>query len=265
MHTKFVYLIALLAGLALIGCEEEGDLLAPDEGELGRMIMYICDAPTDHLSEVNIIVGRVEVHSDTEGWFITRDEPDTIDLLTLKNGEIAVLSDTALPTGHYTQIRLHIEEGSYVVASGERHDLIIPSGFQTGIQLVGQFDIQSNEQIEVLLDFDVHRSIQHTNNGYQLQPTIRFQVLNVAGDLTGTVVPAEARALIAVSQAGEVITNTYANEQTGEFTVVGLAPGTYNILVVSREDESVYAEFPDVSIQTNSTTDLGTIVLEGDS
>jgi hypothetical protein len=260
MQTQLRYFIAFLMIVLLIGCEEQ-DTVAPDESEPGRMVMHIVDAPTDHLSEVNIIVGSVEVHSDLNGWFITREEPDTIDLLTLKNGVTAVLSDTALPAGKYTQIRLHIEEGSYVIAEGERYDLIIPSGFQTGVKLVGEFDVLSNDRVDLLLDFDVHRSVEHAADGYRLQPTIRFQVLDSAGDLSGTVEPAEARALIAVSAGGEIITSTYADEATGEFKIVGLAPGTYTVLVVSREDESAFAEITDVEIDVNGITDLGVIEL----
>lgn len=254
--------LAIIAAIFIIGCEDDNAIRAVNGDEPGRMVMYIVDAPTDHLSEVNIIVGSVEVHSESDGWFITREEPDTIDLLELKNGQTAVLSDTALPAGHYTQIRLHVEEGSYVITEGERYDLIIPSAFQTGVKLVGEFNVESDQRVDVLLDFDVHRSIQHTDDGYRLQPTIRFQVLDVAGDLAGIVEPPEARALIAVSQGGEVITTTYADEVTGEFKVVGLASGSYTVLVVSREDESVFADFTGVEIERNTTTDLGTITLE---
>jgi hypothetical protein len=259
---KYIVPISFLL-FFMTGCETDSESIAPllDE-DTGHLVMYLTDAPTDDVSEVNIVVGRVEVHSDETGWTVIRNESETFDLLALKNGETVVLSDTVLQAGTYTQIRLYIEEGSNVVVDGQSHELIIPSGFETGVKLVGQFTVTGNERIDALLDFDVHQSLVHAGTEYQLKPVIRFQVLNVTGDISGQVEPVEANALIVVSQQGEIVTTTYADEINGTFKIIALNPGQYNVLVISREDESVFVELPDVVVEVDQTTDLGTISID---
>ncbi|GEM_PF-1848992 len=264
MKILIKYLVPFTMLLFVMGCEEDDDLTAPPDGDSGQVVMHLADAPADDVDEVNIVVGEVEVHSDEHGWVVIREETQTFDILQLKNGETVVLSDTSLLAGHYTQIRLHVEEGSYVVVDGEQHELEIPSGYQTGIKLVGEFDVHANESISVLLDFDAHQSIVHNDGGYILSPTIRFQVLDVSGDITGTIEQVDARAVIVASQDGEVITTTYADELDGSFTLFALQAGIYHVTVISREDESEFAEFPEVEVTANQTTDLGTISLEND-
>ena len=89
-------------------------------------------------------------------------------------GANAVLGDTSLSAGKYTQILLIVEDGSYVVDGGVKNNLIIPSGSQSGIKLNHSFDIEGGNLYEFYLDFNVDKSIIITGNGqYKLKPVIR--------------------------------------------------------------------------------------------
>ncbi|MDZ7625664.1 MAG: DUF4382 domain-containing protein [Ignavibacteriaceae bacterium] len=72
-------------------------------------------------------------------------------------------------------IRLFIGEGSYVIDQGIKHDLEVPSGSQSGLKLIHQFTIEEGKLYELLLDFNVEKSIVITGNGrYLCKPTISY-------------------------------------------------------------------------------------------
>jgi hypothetical protein len=143
----------------------------------GEIRIYLVSKPMD-FDAVNIVVSQVSVHMSEEGsisgWKVICDTTQTYDLLELKDGAMALFADHQLDPGHYTQIRLKITDGSNVIVDGSQHDLEIPSGYQSGIKLNHQFQIQENQTYELLLDFDAEKSIIQKEDGqYQLKPVIR--------------------------------------------------------------------------------------------
>jgi hypothetical protein len=97
-----------------------------------------------------------------------------------------------VPAGHYTQVRLHLTDGSNVVVDGAPHPLKVPSGMQSGYKLVGEFDVPAGGQVELTLDFDAARSVVLTGNGrYMLKPTCRVIVnpVDTIGSIMGTCFP----------------------------------------------------------------------------
>ena len=119
----------VMGGLLLSGCEE-GDAVPssynPGPDGNGQIRMYLVDDPADY-DQVNSVVTRVEVHrSDPGEWIVVNDSLATYDLLVLTNGANAILADEELEPGHYTQIRLYLDQGCNVVVDGITHDLEIP-------------------------------------------------------------------------------------------------------------------------------------------
>jgi hypothetical protein len=116
----------------------------------------------------------VEDHHGDGGWEVLSTESRTVDVLTLRNGVITTLALGTVPAGHYTQLRLVLGDGSTVVIDGAEHPLVVPSGQQTGVKLVGGFDVPVDGTVEITLDFDTARSIRAMPDGsYRLQPTIK--------------------------------------------------------------------------------------------
>lgn len=108
------------------------------------------------------------------GWEVLSHEARTYDLLALRNGVFAILGVGDVPAGHYTQIRLKIGVGSDVVVGGVSHPLVIPSGMQSGLKLVGGFRVPAGGEKDLTLDFDGARSVVPEPDGtYRLRPTIR--------------------------------------------------------------------------------------------
>jgi hypothetical protein len=255
----------LTAIIAVTSCsEDKSGPTGPVAGN-GFLKIYMIDAPAT-IDSVIICVSRVEVHQSgtdtTSGnWFIINDSTRYFDLLLLTNGASAVLGDTTLPAGHYTQIRLIICEGSYVIDNGVRHDLTIPSGMQTGIKLNHPFVIEDGKLYELFLDFNVDKSIIVTGNGeYKLKPTIRIAPAIISGSISGQVLPLDAFPTI-WTLVGQDTSTTYTDND-GFFKLMALPEGIYDVNIIPA-DTMIYNDttITGVNVLANQTTDLGTITL----
>jgi hypothetical protein len=227
--------------------------------------MYLVDSPST-LDSVIICVTRVEVHKSgsdsTSGWFVINDSTRYFDLLLLTNGASSVLGDTSLSPGKYTQIRLIIGEGSYIVDQGVKHDLEIPSGSQSGLKLTHQFTIEPGKLYELILDFNVDKSIIITGNGtYKLKPTIRVMPMIISGSIAGQVLPLDAQPTIWTFYGIDTIA-TYTDLQ-GFFKLIALPQGIYDVNIIPN-DTLVYRDTLIVGVQVlaNQETNIGTVILQ---
>ena len=210
-----------------IGCGKDSEPVGN-----GQLRMYMVDSPASYDSVV-IVVKEVSVNSESQGWIVVNSTTRSFDLLQLANGAKEILGEASLQAGTYNQIHLLLDAGSYVVVGGTRHPITVPSGFQTGIKLVHEFQIQANFLYELYLDFDASRSIVLTGNGeYMLKPTIRVEASATSGTISGAVLPSTHHALITAMSATDT-TSTYADLITGSFVVMALPSATYQIRVES--------------------------------
>ena len=261
---KTITFLALLSIITWMGCSDQSTNVDP-VNQNGRLKMYLIDSPAS-LDSVIICVTRVEVHKSgsdsTSGWFVINDSTRYFDLLLLTNGASSVLGDTSLSSGQYTQIRLIIGEGSYVVDQGVKHDLEIPSGSQTGIKLIHQFTIEPGKLYELLLDFNVDKSIIITGNGkYKLKPTIRVILIVISGSISGQVLPLDAQPTIWTVYGTDTIT-TYTDLQ-GYFKLMALPQGFYDVNIIPA-DTLVYRDtvITGVQVFANQDTDIDTVTLQ---
>jgi hypothetical protein len=131
-----------------------------------------------------VTIKEVQIHTsgnaEENGWKTVATPGARFDFLELVNGLTAPLGLHALPAGHYTQIRLFLEDqvenedGEYpnaVVINGESFPLTIPSVYKTGIKCVRSFFIEEDEVTEICLRFDVIKAIHYSEgNGYMMHP-----------------------------------------------------------------------------------------------
>ena len=261
---KSIFFLSMLSFFVLIGCSDQTTNVDPVDPN-GRLKMYLIDSPAA-LDSVIICVTRVEVHKagndSTSGWFVINDSTRYFDLLQLTNGASAILGDTSLPAGQYTQIRLFIGDGSYVIDQGIKHFLEVPSGSQSGLKLIHQFTIESNKLYELLLDFNVEKSIVITGNGqYKLKPTIKVTPVVISGSISGEVLPLDAQPTIWTVYGIDTIT-TYTDLQ-GHFKLMGLLQGLYDVNIIPL-DTMVYRDtvITGVQVIANQETDIGTVTLQ---
>ena len=132
-------------------------------------------SPTDTTSNETTEVSMKE--NSPSAANCTETEIRTIDLLTLTEGSAAsLLDDVVIPAGPYSWIRLQLADnpGILVLEDGTEHDLVIPSGTQTGLKLNGGFEAHDNASNHLVLDFDLRKSVVQAGNKYLLKPVIKM-------------------------------------------------------------------------------------------
>lgn len=270
MKLNFLGILSLVALFAFTSCESDGT-------RKGSASFYLTDGPieSDNVTGVNITFTNVEV-SGPEGWetIVAYDEPQTINLLDLQNGETFFLSETELPSGSYGQVRLGLLENdanaenlhNYISFSdGSTEAIKVPSGGQSGYKVVGGFTVPGGGVTAVTIDFDVRKSVVNTGSGkYLLKPTLRLlensevAVINGSINAEGTanfVVYAYADDAYSPNEEttnedgllfSNAVTSTNIDEK-GEFTLAFLNNGTYDLYLASYDNQGVLIDINPVN------------------
>ncbi|MFZ5561561.1 MAG: DUF4382 domain-containing protein [Pseudomonadota bacterium] len=269
--TRIFALPLLSLALLLNGCGSDGSRPAAH----GTLNVILTDAPACGYDHVYVSVERVRVHqsatagANAPGWHELRlPDPQKIDLLALSNGVFLTLGQTPLPAGHYQQIRLVLAENagggqlrnSIVPTGGSEQELVTPSATQSGYKVIGNFSVQPNTLVDLVLDFDACRSVvQKGHGGYALKPVVKATPLLVSGIIDGYVSPADAGAFVFAEQAGVVIKGTVA-DSAGRFilspVIQSTGKGTYDVVISRKGDTSVIVR--GVPVAAAATTTIST-------
>ena len=224
------------------------------------------DTPARY-SQVNIVIDSVQIHESTSdslhGWYFLNTKPTTYNLLTLVNGNYAVIGQDTLPPGQFSQIRLYIGAASNVVINGQSYFLKIPSGIQSGLDLTVDQNIEAGYLYKFYLDFDANMSIQVSgtpnNPQYILNPVIRTGTTTTKGIIWGTVSPNTVSSnLWAITRTDTSSTST---DDTGGFQLIYLNPGSYNMYLAPGDTAYKDTTITNISVTASNATNLGTISL----
>lgn len=257
-HKSVAWLTALLLAAVLAGCGGGGGGGASP----GVLSVSLTDAPACGFDAVNVTVAKVRVHqsnsaSDTDGGWTDITVNRKINLLSLNNGLLDNLGQTPLAAGHYTQLRLVLEQNSAtgfansVVPTGAvETGLVTPSAVQSGIKLVNGFDVAPGQRVDLVLDFDACKSIVKRGNGvYALKPVIKvvpFALNGIDGFVDTALLGSSVH--VTAQQDGLIVQSTAPNAQTGEFFLTRLVPGSYDVVLTANgRATAVIAKVPVVS------------------
>jgi Domain of unknown function (DUF4382) len=264
------WLMALLLSAFLAGCGGGGDSGAASGGGSGTLGVSLTDAPACGFDAVNVTVTQVRVHqsgaaSDSDGGWseITLNPARKINLLDLTNGVLDYLGDTALPAGHYTQLRLMLapNSGSSPVsnsvvlssAPGTEVALRTPSAVQSGLKLVHGFDVAAGQRVDLVLDFDACKSVVALGNGgFLLKPVIKV-IPTVLNGINGFVAQALLGSNVRISAQvdGTVVRSTSPDMTTGAFFLARLDPGNYAVVITA--DDSTTAVIDSVPVASSTS------------
>ncbi|MGZ5183822.1 MAG: DUF4382 domain-containing protein [Caldimonas sp.] len=243
---------ALAAGL--VGCGGGGGGGIGGTGAApGTLRLAITDAPACGYDAVHVTIDRIRVNQNgnagdaDSGWSeIVLSPARRVELLSLSNGVLEELGQTALPAGTYTQLRLvltpndagHPLANSVTPTGGAQTPLTTPSAQQSGLKLNVDIDVASNQLADFVLDFDACKSIVKRGNSgqYNLKPVITvLPRLSDAGmRVIGYLDPAVAQAGARVSlQSNGVPVKATPPDATGQFTLYPVPAGSYALVITS--------------------------------
>jgi len=163
------------------------------DGGSSTLNLSITDAPVDEATTVWVQFTGVELKpANGPRQTITFDAPKGFDLLTLQNGNAAtLLDDTTVPAGDYEWLRLMPDPApgsSYVIDDTGQHNLVIPSGAQTGLKLVGGFTMPAGGRGDFTIDFVLRKSIiapPGQSPDYRMKPVLRMIRNAETGSIAG--------------------------------------------------------------------------------
>jgi hypothetical protein len=242
--------------------------------QTGTLHVAMADSPSCGFDHVFITVLQVRVNASSDagdndaGWStISLAVPQKIDLLSLTNGVLADLGQTALPAGQYQQVRLVLASNdantlanSIVPTGGNEQPLDTPSATQSGYKIISPFTVQPNTLVDLVLDFNACKSIVSRGNGtYALKPVVTATPTVVSGSISGYVALAEAGATVYAEQNGKVVRGTVA-DGTGKFVLSPLVQsstqGSYDVVIVQNNFSSGIVQ--SVPVVVNMDTPVST-------
>lgn len=234
----------------------------------GSLSVSLTDAPSCGYDAVNVTVNKVRVNksasaSDTDGGWtdITLNPARKINLLNLTNGTLDQLGQTALDSGHYSQLRLVLDANTgntlanSVVLSGSKNEISLdtPSAVQSGLKLGHEFDVAAGQRVDLVLDFDACKSIVTKGNGkYGLKPVITV-IPTVLNGISGFVAGGN-NVIVSAQQNGVIMRSTVPNATTGEFYLARVVPGNYDVVITADSRSTAVIAAVPVATTTTTTT-----------
>ncbi|HHV7519461.1 TPA: DUF4382 domain-containing protein [Burkholderia orbicola] len=244
--------------------------------QTGTLHVAMTDAPSCGFDHVYVTVSQVRVNANANaadndaGWStVSLATPQKIDLLSLTNGVLADLGQTALPAGQYQQVRLVLAQNqgnnlanSVVPTGGVEQALATPSATQSGYKIIQPFTVQPNTLVDLVLDFNACKSIVQRGNGsYALKPVVTAIPTVVSGAISGYVASAEAGATVYAEQGGKVVRGTVA-DSSGKFVLSPLiqssTQGNYDVVIVQNNFSSGIVRSVPVVVNTTTAVSAST-------
>ena len=250
-----IFTISILSFTLIFNACQQPD--SDINNESGRLILRLTDAPFPHdkISAVNVIISRIELLPSrqqeagpqfNESVFELLNEPVKVNLLELTNGITLTLTNSDLPAGSYSSLRIFLQHVEIVLTNKTVYDLTPRTNKLEGkeITLWKNFEITPGLTTDLLLDFDVSRSfvprISPKANlgiaGFIFNPVIHLSNNAQSGSLSGIITSTSNNkisrlygAQISVIRADTLVTTTFT-DRAGMYTVLGLQPGSYHIM-----------------------------------
>lgn len=249
----------------------------------GRLVIKLTDAPfpVNLVDKTMVTIDKIEIRSkvsvetadgETENetlYTVLFEGEKVINLLDLQNGVTEELLSLDIDAGSYDLIRLHVTSSEIILKDGTSFDLKIPSGSSSGlkIKISPELVVESGDESEVLLDFDVSKSFVVQGNmntpagikGFLFKPVIRAMHQNISGVIEGTVFEnettpvAEAHVQIIVA---DTVFSSAITDATGSYALIGLPAGNYKMVCEKESYTSVLVDLVTVKVKETTVQDF---------
>lgn len=268
MLIKNLSKLGLLLGLILfVSCSEDDSVDGSNEDGQNPTSVYITDSPIDqaNVEAVFITVADVKVNGKSlEGFNKT-----TIQISSLTKGKTELLGKLDLEAGNTSNISLVLADtdaagnapGNYLVLNGGAKEELAGS---TEINLNDQVEIVEGASNEIVMDFDLRKSVKQEANDYsfvtksQLQSSVRAvntlktgvvtgkadNTSNAGGDVVvayaykkGQFSASEKNANSAGIAFANATSSSVVSKSNGEFEIHFLNEGDYELHFASYSDD----------------------------
>lgn len=170
-------LLLALCSLVLIPACSGDDLT---DGSVGMFRVSLTDAPTDELSKVVVALRSVTVTGPGGVTHRVAAGVGEVDLLELRD-TARVLGTVGLPPGTYTSIAMTYDPAHSWVETRDGTRLFLATPL-ADITIEGPFEVRGRVTTDVLLDFDVDRSLfEIAADDWLLDPVVLVKQITVNG------------------------------------------------------------------------------------
>lgn len=270
---KIIITIALF-GMVMQSCKKQ-DLAGSSNANSG-FTTRMTDTPADFKS-LHLQITGVEAYLEGKGWVTLNTNlnatGNSVDILALKNGKELLLTQNATAEfGHYSKLKIKFGDESqltYINTSSQgggtvQSEVSVNMTFkhpEKEVVIEIDQDLSASQGINILLDFNVVKSVIESANQFIIDPVITLvkdEQTNVSGNIQGAV-----NSSIVLTN-GNMTFDTFADAY-GNFLIKGVEPGTYTAQVTSLvQDATGKLKTEEAPVQTvvvaeGQMTSMGTI------
>lgn len=232
--------------------------------------IYLTDHQTPIFDSVFIDIQRLEVkvedsNSANDDWTTLSINSGIYNILRFRNGLDTLFANGTLPNMQISKIRLTLGTNNSLMKNGQSFPLKIKSDDRQVVANLdnSNFDV-SGSQVFFWIDFDAGNSIKvdnsgpGNNNGFLLKPHIKIFTRSHAGSIEGKIFPGDADPIVKAINGSD--TATAIPEHEGEFKIVGLNAGTYQVLI-DAQNGYIDTTINNVIVRKGEDTHLSAVTL----
>lgn len=232
--------------------------------------IYLTDHQTPIFDSVFIDIQKLEVkvedsNSTNDSWTTLNIHAGVYNILRFRNGLDTLFANGTLPNNQIRKIRLTLGTNNSLMKNSQSYPLKIKSDDRQVVANLDNtnFDV-SGSQVFFWIDFDAGNSIRvdnsgsGNNNGFLLKPHIKIFTHSQSGRIEGKVFPRDADPIVKAIMGTD--TATAIPEREGEYKIVGLNAGTYQVLI-DAQNGYVDTTINNVFVRKGEDTHLSAITL----
>lgn len=109
--------------------------------------------PIDYIASATVTITQIDVRGSAGTFTTVYQSPgQPLDLVTLRDGNTALLADADIPPGEYDQVRVCIADAAVTLTDGRTFPLRVPSGESSGIKLDTDFALPAGTASTMTVD-----------------------------------------------------------------------------------------------------------------
>ena len=199
--------------------------------------------------------------SHCDVWTALQIHPGVYDLLKLRNGVDTLLASSFVPQGKIIQVKITLGPKDSIMADSITRPLKIRDNQNFVLINIRNEHLDSiaPNNFQLVLDFDLGKSIRFENGIYWLKPVLKAFSPKNTGEIEGKVRPEDSFGMIKAFNSTDTAF-ALPDYDEGEFKIRGLKEGTYSVFVdgINGYQDTTISN---VKVKKGKETDLGKIIL----